>query len=132
MDIKKRMEGKRGNAPKSLIENIQQLEKCVSLYSLQLYELLTSRLASTLKDVQEYIETLSKVKWIGRVIQRYAIDSALSDYEKTIDEAEHSFHVIIPSNLPYTLIQMILDSDPSGDSLCSWLDPAAIQFRRRD
>jgi len=89
------MEGKWENAPKSLVENIQQFEKCVSLYPSQSYRVLTFSFASVLKDVKEYMETLSKVKWVGRLVQRYTIDSALSDYEKTIDEAERSFHVII-------------------------------------
>ena len=45
------------------------------------------------------METLSKIKWMGRLVQRYSIDSALGDYEKSIDEAERSFHVSV---LPWT------------------------------
>lgn len=39
------------------------------------------------------MQELTKVRWMGRLLQKTAIESALADFHDLLDEAEKSFQV---------------------------------------
>lgn len=41
------------------------------------------------------MQELSKVKWVGRFLQKFSIESALEDFDRMLDDAERSFQVCI-------------------------------------
>ncbi|KLO11649.1 hypothetical protein SCHPADRAFT_461161 [Schizopora paradoxa] len=74
LDLKHRMEGRWDTAPKALVENILEFEK-------------------VLESIRDFMQDLAKVKWMGRLLQKSAIEESLNRYYEMLDEAEKSFQI---------------------------------------
>ena len=51
-----------------------------------------------LVSIRDYMLELSKVKWMGRLLQKSSIEESLTTYHEMLDEAERSFHVSLVSS----------------------------------
>lgn len=64
------------------------------------------------------MQELVKIKWMGRLLQKSAIEEALTEYHNMLEEAERSFQVKPPSYCA-SLIDVFHapDRQPRRDSL---------------
>lgn len=44
-----------------------------------------------LDSIRDFMVELSKVKWMGRLLQKGAIENSLKDFNNLLDESERSF-----------------------------------------
>ena len=55
--------------------------------------LLTDYLCRVLECIRDFMQELSKVRWMGRLLKKGSIEAALSDFHDLLDEAERTFQV---------------------------------------
>ncbi|KAI0342037.1 hypothetical protein BDW22DRAFT_228480 [Trametopsis cervina] len=90
LDIHSAMEGRWHDAPPSLVENLNKLERFVVVFCL-CYVQLYLNLLSTLSEIHTFMLQQASLKWHSRVMRKGDIDRQIEEFTVLLEDSMRSF-----------------------------------------